>query len=230
MKFHSDGEKDNRPWAAYIAIALVVVFCLFVLIIGAKVTDKSDEVAQATAEIIWTPQPTPSPQILVVEQKIVETEFLPILEKVVVEVPVPQTTYIQIPVEDSPRTSRYSGIELSSYDLHLLACIAWREARGEKALGMRMVVEVVLNRVLSSQFPDTVSGVLYQPGQFTPGEGVPGLNEITPTQAQYDAVTLALTETPITDSDVYFFAKRQLTDSLFMHVGNHYFCRNGNWY
>lgn len=228
MKFHSDDEKDNRPWAAYIAIALVVVFCVVVLMLGASVTKRADEVALATAEIL-AEQPTPSPQILVVEREVVETEFLPILEKVVVEVPVPQTTYIQIPVEDSPRTSRYSSIELSSYDLHLLACIAWREARGEKALGMRMVVEVVLNRVLSSQFPDTVYGVLYQPGQFQQGEGVLGLDEITPTQAQYDAVTLALTETPITDADVYFFATSALTDAVFMRVGGHYFCKNGKW-
>lgn len=229
MKYHSDDSNDKRPLAAYIAIALVVVFCLIVLITGAKVTDKAEEVAQAAAEILATPQPTPSPQILVVEQKIVETEFLPILEKVVVEVPVPQTTYVQVPVDDSPRNSRYASIELSTYDLHLLACIAWREARGEKSLGMRMVVEVVLNRVLSSQFPDTVYGVLYQPGQFQQGEGVLGLDEITPTQAQYDAVTLALTETPITDADVYFFATSALTDAVFMRVGGHYFCKNGKW-
>ena len=113
--------------------------------------------------------------------------------------------------------------------MELLARIAWREARGEKTLGMRMVIEVVLNRVLSSQFPNTVYGVLYQNGQFAPSYGVPELDDVTPTQAQYDAVILVLSETPITDEDVYFFATSALTDNVFMRVGGHYFCKNGNW-
>jgi len=212
-----------------LAILLVAAMVLvgFVVVLDVSANLRADDAEQVSA----TAAPEPTPQTIVVEKTVVEThtEYLPILEKVVVEVEVPQTTYVQVPVTDSPRNSRYASIDLSARDMELLACIAWREARGEKTLGMRLVVEVVLNRVLSSQFPDTVYGVLYQKGQFQQGEGVLGLDEITPTRAQYDAVTLALTETPITDADVYFFATSALTDNVFMRVGNHYFCRNGNW-
>ena len=167
---------------------------------------------------------------MVEKQTVVHTEYVPVPEyiEVSVEVPVEVVTYIQVPV-NSTCTNRYAALDLSAYDLELLARIAWREARGEKSVGMRMVIEVVLNRVLSSQFPDTVYGVLYQPGQFSQGEGVPSLEEIVPTQAQYDAVSLVLSDTPITDADVYFFATSALTDNVFMRVGGHYFCRNGNW-
>lgn len=231
----SDGNKAELNFAfAVIVLAFVVCFCIFVLITGLKVNQKADEVSAAVAEVLTpTPEPTPEPTPIVVVEKqtVVHTEYVPVLEyiEVPVEVPVEVVTYVQVPV-NSACTNRYATIKLSAHDLELLARIAWREARGEGILGMRLVIEVVLNRVLSSQFPNTVYDVLYDGNQFKPYDGALELDEITPTQAQYDAVSLVLTETPITDADVYFFATRALTDALFMHVGGHYFCKNGNWY
>ena len=88
---------------------------------------------------------------------------------------------------------------------------------------MRLVLEVVLNRVLSPHFPNTVEEVLYQPGQFTPYGGALELEEITPTDAQYEAVALVLSETPMTDEEVVFFATTPLYGDVWMHVGGHYF-------
>lgn len=234
-KCPSDKEKaELSPTFAIVVLALVFVFCAFVVLTGLQTNQKADEVSAAVAEMLTpTPEstPEPTPIIVIEKQTIVNTEYVPMVEyvEVPVEVPVEVVTYIQVPVNSSC-TNRYASIELSAYDLELLARIAWREARGEKSIGMRMVIEVVLNRVLSSQFPNTVYGVLYDGNQFKPYDGALELEEITPTQAQYDAVSLVLTETPITDADVYFFATRALTDALFMHVGGHYFCKNGNWY
>ncbi len=55
----------------------------------------------------------------------------------------------------------------SSGDLYLLAKVVYGEARGEPYAGKVAVAAVVLNRVDSSKFPDTIAGVVYQPYAFT---------------------------------------------------------------
>ena len=51
-------------------------------------------------------------------------------------------------------------------DLYLLARLVYGEARGEPYKGQVAVAAVVLNRVESSEFPNSVSGVIYQSGAF----------------------------------------------------------------
>ena len=55
----------------------------------------------------------------------------------------------------------------SSSDLYLLAKCVYAEARGESYVGQVAVAAVILNRVKSSSFPNTISGVIYQPWAFT---------------------------------------------------------------
>ena len=55
----------------------------------------------------------------------------------------------------------------SSSDLYLLAKCVYAEARGEPYVGQVAVAAVVLNRVKSSSFPNTIAGVIYQPYAFT---------------------------------------------------------------
>lgn len=54
----------------------------------------------------------------------------------------------------------------SSSDLNLLSRLVYGEARGEQYKGQVAVAAVVLNRVKSSNFPNTVAGVIYQAGAF----------------------------------------------------------------
>ena len=61
-----------------------------------------------------------------------------------------------------------SGISFTATDLDLMAAIIECEAGGEPYVGKVAVGAVVLNRVKSSLFPDTVAGVLYQNRQFSP--------------------------------------------------------------
>jgi spore germination cell wall hydrolase CwlJ-like protein len=56
----------------------------------------------------------------------------------------------------------------SSDDVTLLAALIQCEAGGESYTGKVAVGAVVLNRVRSSQFAGSISGVIYQSGQFTP--------------------------------------------------------------
>ena len=52
-------------------------------------------------------------------------------------------------------------------DLQLMARAVNGEARGEPYTGQVAVAAVILNRVKHSSFPNTVAGVIYQPGAFT---------------------------------------------------------------
>lgn len=52
-------------------------------------------------------------------------------------------------------------------DVYLLAKTIHAEARGESYIGQVAVGAVILNRVKSSEFPNTISGVVYQPWAFT---------------------------------------------------------------
>lgn len=61
-----------------------------------------------------------------------------------------------------------SEVSFAEGDRRLLANLIYCEAGGESYEGQVAVGSVVMNRVLSSQFPDTVVGVIYQSGQFSP--------------------------------------------------------------
>ena len=66
----------------------------------------------------------------------------------------------------STATTTSSG-SLSNSDLYLLSCCIYGEARGESYTGKVAVAAVILNRVKSSAFPNSISGVIYQAGAFT---------------------------------------------------------------
>ena len=199
------------------AAMFVLCFCLWEHL-NAPMTARAAEPAE-----------TPEPEIVYVEKTFTETvtEYVNVPQLMTVEVPVVVEKQIVVdhPIIAQESAERWKGIDITSEDIELLARLAWREARGEKILGMRLVVEVVLNRVLNEHFPDTIYDVLYQPGQFTPDYGVPELDEITPTEEQYEAVRLAITETPILEPDVVFFARSPIYGEIFLHVGGHYFTR-----
>lgn len=74
---------------------------------------------------------------------------------------------IGITIGDGGGQYKPSGSDTSSGDLYLLARVVYGEARGEPYAGKVAVAAVVLNRVASSRFPNTIPGVVYQPGAFT---------------------------------------------------------------
>lgn len=60
----------------------------------------------------------------------------------------------------------------NSSDLRMLSSIIYSESGNQVYAGKKAVGIVVMNRVRSTLFPNTVSGVVYQSGQFTPQEMV----------------------------------------------------------
>lgn len=65
-----------------------------------------------------------------------------------------------------PLTGTISAALYRESELNLLARLVSGEARGEPYIGQVAVAAVVLNRVRSDDFPDTISGVIFQPGAF----------------------------------------------------------------
>ena len=61
-----------------------------------------------------------------------------------------------------------SYLPFTAEELDILYRIVWAEARGEDEKGMILVVNVIMNRVNSPQFPSTIRDVVFQPNQFTP--------------------------------------------------------------
>ena len=73
----------------------------------------------------------------------------------------------EIKRQEAENNGEFSYVPSDS-DLYLLGAIIQCEADGEPYEGKLAVGSVVMNRVRSSYFPNTVSGVIYQSGQFSP--------------------------------------------------------------
>lgn len=129
-------------------------------------------------------------------------------------------------VEPEPE-NRYAELHFSDEDVYILACLVYHEARGESFEGQVAVVEVVLNRMLSDYFPDTVEEVVFQKygdvWQFSPA---PYLYSAEPNKEQYLAVHTAIEEREhILSEDTVYFSTAPYNESVDMIIGNHYFCK-----
>lgn len=110
-------------------------------------------------------------------------------------------------------------------ELELLAQVVEAEAGNQDMTGKRLVVDVVLNRVDSPLFPNTITEVLEQKGQFSTMHN--GAVEDAGWHMQeddYKAVMMEVTGKRL-DSEVYFFTAGCYNDSgtpAYIH-GDHYF-------
>ena len=147
--------------------------------------------------------------------------------EIIVEMPVVLTIPESEP-EPEPEPAIYADFELTDYERGLLAMVVYREARGEPEEGRRAVVEVVLNRVRSPLFPDTIDGVVYQsnPVQFACAGALTtaSIKELGALSVCFDSVDAVLAETePTLNWDALYFSTRKPSSAEYMKIGNHYF-------
>lgn len=110
-----------------------------------------------------------------------------------------------------PKTAAALGMSLgstssstqSSSDLNLLARCIYAEARGEPYVGQVAVAAVVLNRVKSASFPNTIAGVIYQPWAFTSVND--GQINYTPNDSAYKAAQDALNGWDPSYGSLYYY-------------------------
>lgn len=135
-----------------------------------------------------------------------------------------------------PRTLKALGITSSSSsssnregDVYLLARIISAEARGEPYTGQVAVGAVILNRVKSPSFPNTLSGVIYQKGAFT--AITDGQFNQPISDSAYKAARDAINGWDPTNGCIYYYNPKK-TSNAWMHsrpiitvIGNHRFCK-----
>lgn len=121
------------------------------------------------------------------------------------------------------------GSSTSSSDLNLLSRLIYAEARGEPYTGQVAVGAVVLNRVKSSSFPNTISGVIYQSGAFSVVSD--GQINLTPNETAKKAAQDALNGWDPSYGSLYYFNPNTATSSWIwsrphtVTIGNHRFCK-----
>lgn len=117
----------------------------------------------------------------------------------------------------------------SANDIKLLANAVYGESRGESYTGQVAVAAVILNRIDSSLFPDTVSGVIFQPGAFT--AVTDGQIWLTPNKTAEQAVLDAMNGWDPSYGALYYFNPATATSSWIwdrpqiVRIGKHIFCK-----
>lgn len=91
----------------------------------------------------------------------------------------------------------------SSNDVYLLAKCVYAESRGEEYVGQVAVAAVILNRVESPDFPNTIAGVIYQPWAFTAVHD--GQINLEPNQTAYNAARDAMNGWDPTYGCLYYY-------------------------
>ena len=117
-----------------------------------------------------------------------------------------------------------SEVSFAEDDLYLLANLIYCEAGGEPYAGQLAVGSVVINRVLSSKYPDTVVGVIYQNKQFSPvasGRLALALSENRATPQCYQAAQEAMSGVTNVGNCVYF--RTPIEGLTGINIGGHVF-------
>jgi N-acetylmuramoyl-L-alanine amidase len=119
---------------------------------------------------------------------------------------------------------------ISDQEFNLLARLIHGEARGESYIGQVAVGAVILNRMLSSYFPNDIRSVIYQSGQFSPVAN--GQINLRPNRTAYRAARSALQGKDPTRGAQYFYnpqtAKHMWwfkTREVVVEIGNHVFAK-----
>ena len=138
----------------------------------------------------------------------------------------PSEPFIYVEEEKPEIECRYPGLELTDAEMRMFAKILWLECRGESVEGQQAVAEVILNRLVADNFPNTLRGVIYAEGQFP---SIPFMDEAKPTQTQYEAIEAALYGPYLIPKEVVFYATYKENDNYWGKIGKHYFCYQYGW-
>lgn len=117
----------------------------------------------------------------------------------------------------------------NSSNVNLLARLIYGEARGESYTGQVAVGAVVLNRVKSSKFPNTISGVIYQSGAFDAVSD--GQINMTPDSTAKKAAQDAMNGWDPSYGAIYYFNPNTATNKwiwsrpMTVTIGKHRFCK-----
>lgn len=133
-------------------------------------------------------------------------------------------------MEKNKPVSKYASVAelITDEEVALSAFAIYHESRGESYEGQKAVCEVIFNRVLHPEWPNTVKEVLYQPNQFDVASYMltADINEPELLAQAFRIVYEVLEETEyvLPDSDYIYFAQKVIGKSP-IELGVHYFCK-----
>lgn len=116
---------------------------------------------------------------------------------------------------------RYGGLKLTDEETKLLAKLIYVEARGESEDGQQAIAEVVLNRLVSGKFGDSITNMINDESQFVPYRLI---LTAKPSQTQYEAIDRALYGPYVLPIEVTYYGRVRTTDSVWGSIGGHIFC------
>ncbi len=129
----------------------------------------------------------------------------------------------------SSGSSSSASSSYSNQDVELLARLIYGEARGESYVGQVAVGAVVMNRIRSSSFPNTMSGVIYQRYAFTAVDD--GQINLTPNATARKAAKDAMNGWDPTYGAIYYYNPVTATSTWIFSrqttvtIGNHVFAK-----
>lgn len=129
----------------------------------------------------------------------------------------------------NPSSSTSSTYNPANKDINLLARAIHGESRGEPYIGQVAVGAVILNRIRDPRFPNTVAGVIYQPGAFT--AVADGQINLEPGQTALKAAQDALNGWDPSGGALYYYNPAKTTNKwiwsrpIIKIIGEHYFCK-----
>lgn len=130
-----------------------------------------------------------------------------------------------------PKNVEAASDSSSTSDLQLMARAINGEARGEPYEGQVAVGAVILNRVKSSQFPNTIAGVIYEKGAFTAVSDGQINVQIKEGSTVLKAARDAMNGWDPTGGAIYYFNPSTATNKwiwsrpLIKTIGKHRFCK-----
>ena len=140
-----------------------------------------------------------------------------------------KNTLAAMGIYNSSNSSSSSGTSSNSSNVNLLARVIHGEARGEPYAGKVAVGAVVLNRVKSSSFPNTIAGVVYQAGAFDAVSD--GQINLSPDSSALKAAQDAINGWDPSYGAIYYFNPATATNKwiwsrpLTVTIGKHRFCK-----
>ena len=126
-------------------------------------------------------------------------------------------------------SSNSTSQSTNNSNVNLLAHVVYAESRGEPYAGQVAVAAVVLNRVKSSSFPNSISGVIYQSGAFNVVSD--GQINLSPNTTAYNAARDALNGWDPSYGAIYYFNPDTATNAWIwsrphtVTIGKHRFCK-----
>ena len=130
----------------------------------------------------------------------------------------------------APLENPAAAASVNAGDTQLLARCVNGEARGEPFEGQVAVAAVILNRVKHASFPNTIAGVIYQPGAFTAVSDGQINVPIDPASSVYKACESAMNGWDPSEGAIYYYNPATATNQwifsrpLIKTIGKHRFC------